>query len=235
MSPEERSARRRERARAAYARDPEKYRALARENRRKPGAPERHRELAKTWALGNAEHVKARRKAKYEKDRSLNIEKARAWRKRNPVKVLASQRSRAPLNREKMRAARKAWEEKNPTAALESLKRYRERNRPKIRARLAVSKQGREKRRVLWANQEAILAIYRHADFMTRTTGRPHVVDHIIPLQGRTVSGLHVETNLRVVEHHENARKHNAWESPGWRRPGEEVAPTTVPMQGSLF
>jgi hypothetical protein len=118
---------------------------------------------------------------------------------------------------------------------LESFKRYRERNRTKIRARLAVSKQGREKRRVLWANQDAILEIYRQAEIMTRTTGRPHVVDHIIPLQGRVVSGLHVETNLRVVEHHENARKHNAWESPGWHRPGDEAAPVAVPRQGSLF
>lgn len=70
---------------------------------------------------------------------------------------------------------------------------------------------------------------------MTQTTGRRHVVDHIIPLQGRTVSGLHVETNLRVIEHHENARKHNAWESPGWQRPGDEAAPVAVPRQGSLF
>jgi hypothetical protein len=104
---------------------------------------------------------------------------------------------------------------------LESFKRYRERNRTKIRARLAVSKQGREKRRVLWANQDAIRAIYDQAEFMTRTTGRLHVVDHEIPLQGDEVSGLHVETNLRVVEHHENAVKHNTWESPGWQRPGD--------------
>lgn len=235
MSPEEKSARRRERARAAYARDPEKFRKLSRENRLKAGAAERHKELAKAWALRNAEHVKAHRKANYEKDRHSNIEKARVWKKRNPAKALASQRSRATINRDKNRAARKAWEENNPTAALESIKRYRERNRAIIRARLSVSKQGREKRRVLWANQDAILEIYRQAEFLTQTTGRPHVVDHIIPLQGRRVSGLHVETNLRVIEHHENARKHNAWESPGWQRPGEEAAPAAVPRQGSLF
>jgi hypothetical protein len=179
--------------------------------------------------------VKALRKAKYEENRASNIEKARVWGKRNPAKVLASQRSRASVNREKNRAARKAWEKRNPTAALESFKRYRERNRAKIRARLAVSKQGREKRRVLWANQDAIRAIYDQAEFMTRTTGRLHVVDHEIPLQGRKVSGLHVETNLRVVEHHENAVKHNSWESPGWERPGDEVAPVAVPRQGNLF
>ena len=139
------------------------------------------------------------------------------------------------INRNKNHTARKAWEQRNPKAALESFRRYRERNRAQIRARLAVSKEGREKRRVLWANQDTILDIYRQAELMTRTTGRLHVVDHIIPLQGRTVSGLHVETNLRVIEHNENARKHNAWESPGWQRPGDEAAPFAVPSQGSLF
>ena len=118
---------------------------------------------------------------------------------------------------------------------VESFRRYRERNREKIRARLAVSKQGREMRRVLWANQDAIVEIYRQAELMTRATGRLHVVDHIIPLQGRMVSGLHVETNLRVIEHRENAKKHNAWESPGWQRPGDEDAPVVAPMQGNLF
>ena len=235
MSPEEKSARRRERDRAAYARDPEKFCKLSRENRLTAGAAERHKEYSKAWALRYPDRVKALRKANYEKDLQANIEKARAWKKRNPAKVLAGQRSRAIINHDKNRAARKAWEEKNPTAALESFKRYRERNRAKIRARLSVSKQGREKRRVLWANQDAILAIYRQAVFMTQTTGRLHVVDHIIPLQGRTVSGLHVETNLRVIEHHENARKHNAWESPGWQRPGDDATPVAVPRQGSLF
>ena len=184
---------------------------------------------------GNVEHVKARRKAKYEQDRQANIEKARVWKARNPARVLASQRSRAAVNRDKNRAARKAWETRNPMAALESFKRYRERNRPKIRARLAVSKEGRDMRRVLWANQDAINEIYRQAELMTRATGRLHVVDHEIPLQGREVSGLHVETNLRVIEHHENARKHNSWQSPGWQRPGDETAPVAVPRQGSLF
>ena len=223
------------RDRAAYARDPEKYRALARANRLKPGAAEQAKEFKKARRLRNLERLKALRKANYEKDRQPNIEKARIWKARNRDRVLANQRSSAIINREKNRAARKRWEEKNKTKALESFKRYRERNRAKIRARLAVSKQGREKRRVIWANQDAIRAIYDQAEFMTRTIGRLHVVDHIIPLQGHEVSGLHVETNLRVIEHHENAVKHNTWESPGWQRPGDEAAPVAAPRQGSLF
>ena len=68
--------------------------------------------MAKDWALRNAEHVKARRKAKYEQDRQANIEKARVWKARNPARVLASQRSRASINRDKMRGAQSVGEEK---------------------------------------------------------------------------------------------------------------------------
>lgn len=99
----------------------------------------------------------------------------------------------------------------------------------------AVSKRGREKRRVLWANLDAIRAAYELADAMTRETGRLHVVDHIIPLQGREVSGLHVETNLRVIEHRENAVKHNSWESRGWEHRGDDEVLVMPPRQGSLF
>ena len=121
MSPEEKRARRRERARAAYARDPEKLRKRSRENRLKSGAVERHKEYVKAWALRNAERVKTLRKEKYEEDSAGNIEKARAWKKRNPAKVLASQRARASVNLEKNRAAREAWAKRNPTKVLEKL------------------------------------------------------------------------------------------------------------------
>ena len=39
-----------------------------------------------------------------------------------------------------------------------------------------------------------------------------HHVDHIIPLQGAIVSGLHVEGNLRVITATENMIKRNRYE-----------------------
>jgi hypothetical protein len=74
MSPEEKRARRHERDRAAYARDPEKFRKLSRENRLKAGAAERHKEYAKAWALRNAEHVKALRCAIEERLRISSLD-----------------------------------------------------------------------------------------------------------------------------------------------------------------
>lgn len=47
------------------------------------------------------------------------------------------------------------------------------------------------------------------AERLTRETGIPHQVDHIVPLQSKIVCGLHVEHNLRVITATENARKKN--------------------------
>lgn len=60
-----------------------------------------------------------------------------------------------------------------------------------------------------WADREAIRALYRKAKRLTRETGVKHTVDHIIPLKGETVCGLHVHTNMRVIPHSENMRKGN--------------------------
>lgn len=63
-----------------------------------------------------------------------------------------------------------------------------------------------------WANGAAIRAIYAEAKRLTRETGIQHHVDHIIPLQGERVTGLHVETNLQILTGSENSRKRNRFE-----------------------
>jgi 5-methylcytosine-specific restriction endonuclease McrA len=48
---------------------------------------------------------------------------------------------------------------------------------------------------------------------LSAETGIRHSVDHIIPLCGRTVTGLHVETNLRIITLEQNIRKGNRWDN----------------------
>jgi hypothetical protein len=58
-----------------------------------------------------------------------------------------------------------------------------------------------------WADLAAIRAMYREAARLTKTTGEMHVVDHIVPLDGKLVCGLHWHVNMEVMHWLPNAKK----------------------------
>lgn len=65
------------------------------------------------------------------------------------------------------------------------------------------------------ADFHRMILIYVQAADAEELFGEPCQVDHVVPLQGEVVSGLHVPWNLRVMLRSENAKKHNEWQ--GWR------------------
>lgn len=60
-----------------------------------------------------------------------------------------------------------------------------------------------------WFDADKVLEMYERAEALTASTGIPHEVDHIVPLKGENVTGLHWHGNLQVITRTENRRKHN--------------------------
>jgi hypothetical protein len=74
-------------------------------------------------------------------------------------------------------------------------------------ARVSARQQRVKQATPKWANVSAIKEFYIGAQRLSKETGIPHEVDHIIPLQGKLVSGLHVPTNLQILTEKENQQK----------------------------
>lgn len=79
---------------------------------------------------------------------------------------------------------------------------YSKDNRGKRNAHEAKRRASKLQRTVSWANLEAIKELYKNCP-------EGYHVDHIIPLQGKNVSGLHIETNLQYLTAEANLKKGN--------------------------
>lgn len=79
---------------------------------------------------------------------------------------------------------------------------YYARNSDKIRAEAKTIRGERALRVPKWAKFDKIKEIYKNCP-------QGYEVDHVLPLQGNTVSGLHVHNNLQYLPVSENRSKHN--------------------------
>ena len=130
----------------------------------------------------------------------------------------------AQENKEKVRLRNADWRKRNKDHLREyesrrwltqiedrrsSLRQWCSKNRDKARALGAARRAAEMKRTPQWADRNAIGRVYAQARLAEAVTGFPHHVDHIVPLRGKGVSGLHVPWNLQVLEASENLRKGN--------------------------
>lgn len=124
-----------------------------------------------------------------------------------PTPANYEDRLRGQQKTAKAEEAAQAWEEARAKEWDEYMR--PERKAALVRHHAAKRRIAKIDRTPAWADQEAIKAFYAEATRLTRETGEMHHVDHIVPLQGEFVCGLHVENNLQVLPWHENVRKHN--------------------------
>jgi hypothetical protein len=60
-----------------------------------------------------------------------------------------------------------------------------------------------------WVNKDYINLIYENCRSMSIQQGINYEVDHIVPLKGETVCGLHVPWNLQIITEKDNGKKRN--------------------------
>lgn len=107
----------------------------------------------------------------------------------------------------------------NKEQEAERQKIYRSLNQDKRRAWAAKRRANKLQASPCWLTKEDYKVIeieYRLATWCSDVMGEKYHVDHIVPLQGKKVCGLHVPWNLRVIPATENIRKGNKYDQSVW-------------------
>jgi hypothetical protein len=148
-------------------------------------------------------------------------ESARAWRERNPEKATAATAKWQAEHAEHCKTRNAEWYAAHPGYGRQRAAEWRSKNQDKFRAAVATwRKTNPAKARAMvsarrkqlrlrvppWANLLAIRKIYDEAAANGLT------VDHVVPLNGKLVSGLHVENNLQIMTRAANCKKHASFD-----------------------
>ena len=109
----------------------------------------------------------------------------------------------------------KKWLLKNPDPTQRKINKtkWKSKNIGYVRADSAKRRASKLQRTPFWLNDGYLFemeSIYKYCNAL-REIGLDYHVDHIIPLQGKKVSGFHVPWNLQVIPAKENLSKGNQY------------------------
>lgn len=172
--------------------------------------------MKKCADCGEIKHFSAFPKSKNRKDghhpycKICNNRRSALYVKNNRVKRLAWERKYEAKNKEK-RQKQKAVVEKS-LKTKQYRKHWREANKSKVQEYCRTYQATKLGCTPAWLSSQdriKIAQIYDKAVKITLETGIPHEVDHIVPLQGKNVRGLHVPWNLQILPSNLNRSKGN--------------------------
>jgi hypothetical protein len=151
---------------------------------------------------------------------SCVAEYQREYRKNNAARIAESKKRWCVLNAEHKAKQDREYAVKYPERRTNARKKWAANNPGADRAAKATNKAARKKRVPTWLSDEdkwMIAEAYELAALRTELFGFSWHVDHIIPLNGKKVSGLHVPANLQVVPWFVNLTKSNKYHVHGVR------------------
>ena len=110
------------------------------------------------------------------------------------------------LNKESLNNKRKADRLKNPEKYKKRFSNWSKNNKHLVNERAARKRARIKQQTPVWANLKAIKDFYKKCP-------EGYHVDHIIPLKGKNITGLHIRDNLQYLTASANIRKGNSYES----------------------
>lgn len=168
-----------------------------------------------------------RKKGLTESQRQSNIKRSREYYKNNKKELLKKQKIYSSKNKDKIsknnkryykdnseniKNYRKTYYQKNKEKELLRIKEYSNRNKAKCNAIKRKYDYSKLNATPKWADIQKIETVYEKVKWLEKLTGLRYHVDHIIPLQGENVCGLHVWENLQILEASINCSKRNNYD-----------------------
>lgn len=124
-------------------------------------------------------------------------------------------RSHSRENRDVHKIIELRYRKRNSKVCAQRAATYRNNNRGKCNSLWAARRARKRKATPPWltpTDKQQIEQFYQTAAYLTSLTGIQFHVDHIIPLRGKYVSGLHIPSNLQILPFYDNLTKSNNYE-----------------------